>query len=226
MKKNYAELVAAGMLLTIFLSGCAQYMPAKNSQESSDRVKIETGYFQCPECNKVVTYSSSIINFSRRILKDGQDGWITGQASIVLTNNNILNEQEFLLKINFWNSGSFINNRYTVITGLAPASSPLTYVDDSRDRRFNPNAKCSSSIGSYCGFDAYYRLPARLMEDVLSNGSPLKLTTGIYKKLVTNNGFERVAEPELYGVKFEIPSYVVAGFIDKIRSEHVKMPLN
>jgi hypothetical protein len=74
MKNPHAELVAAGMLLTVFLNGCAQYMPAKNSQEPSDRVKIETGYFQCPECNKVVTYSSSITNFSRRILKDGQDG--------------------------------------------------------------------------------------------------------------------------------------------------------
>lgn len=223
------QLVRISVLLVAihFLAGCSspKYSVAKNESDVRQGISVDSGYPGCPDCSKVMTYTSSALtSYSwMRNESSADKGYLTGRVHVGITNNRAGHKNAYFLKVDQTNSGIFTLGASVYLTDNSGNRKLLSYAQmEGYDQ--NKPKECSDNIGHSCWWTDYFWLTAATLNQAIDSGKPLTLFIGQDRTVAATDGYSRTVQFVPVGVTITISNEYLKILRDELSVRGVQLP--
>ncbi len=223
------QLVRISVLLVAihFLAGCSspKYSVAKNESDVRQGISVESGYPGCPDCSKVMTYTSSALTSYSWMHNagSGDQGYLSGRVHVGLTNNRPGHNYAYFLKVDQTNSGIFALGATVYLIDNSGKRQWLSYAQmEGYDQ--NKPKECSDNIGHSCWWTDYFWLTAATLNQAIDSGKPLTLFIGQDRTVAATDGYSRADQSVPVGVTTTISDKYLKIFRDELSIRGIQLP--
>jgi hypothetical protein len=224
------HLVRTSIFLVILFcfSGCAispKYTVAQSESDVREGISVDSGYPGCPDCSKVMTYTSSALTgyywmYNESVNDKGQ---LTGRIHVGVTNNQPNHSNSYFLKVDQTNSGVFIYGATVYLVDDAGNKKQLTSAQMNGYDLDRPK-KCSNSVGQSCWWTDYFWLPNATLNQIINSGKPLTLFIGQDRNVAATDGFNRTVQSVTVGVPVNLSNEYLKIFKNELSVRGVQLP--
>ena len=226
------QIASTSMFLVamLLLAGCSspKYSVAKNESDVRQGISVDTGYPGCPDCSKVITYTSSALtSYSWMHNANAIDqGQLTGRVHIGVTNNQSKNDNVYFLKVDQTNSGVFAADAFVYLVDDSGNRKSLSESEMNNElvfsafqmKGYGKHKQCQGNVGLSCWWTDYFWLSAETLNHAIDSRQPLTLFIGQGRAVATNDGYNRKIDVDPLGVTLTIKSEYLKIFRDEFSS--------
>ncbi len=224
------QLVRTSIFLValFYISGCAispKYTVAKNESDVRQGISVDSGYPGCPDCSKVMTYTSSALTgyywmYNENVNYKGQ---LTGRVYVGVTNNNPNHSNTYFLKVDQTNSGIFTYGASVYLIDDSGNKMQFSYAQ-MNGYDLNKPKTCSNNVGQSCWWTDYFWLANAKLNQTINSGKPLTLFIGQDRNVAATDGFNRTIQSVPVGVTINISNEYLRIFKEELSVRGVQLP--
>jgi hypothetical protein len=202
-----------------------KYTVANNESDVRQGISVESGYPGCPDCAKILTYTSSALTSYSWMYNASVDdkGYLSGRVHVGITNNQPSHDNVYFLKVEQTNSGIFIMGASVYLVDNSGNKKSLSYAQIN-GYGLNKPKECSNNIGQSCWWTDNFWLTAATLNQAIDSGKPLTLFIGQNRAIAANDGFSRTVQSVPVGVTITISNDYLKIFRDELSVRGVQLP--
>ncbi len=218
------------------LAGCMspKYSVAKNESDVRQGISVDSGYPGCPDCNKVMTFTSSALtSYGWSYNASPNDkGQLTGRVHVGVTNNQPNNSNVYFMEVEQTNSGIFSSWATVSLVDDAGNKMLLNKVGMNNElglavyqmKGYGKNKQCQGNIGFSCWWTDYFMLTPEVVNHAIDSGHPLTIFIGQDRAVAATDGFNRKIEAVPVGATVTVSSEFIKIFRAELASRGVQLP--
>lgn len=217
------------------LAACSspKYSVATNESDVRQGISVDSGYPGCPDCSKVITYTSSALeSYSLRDTSSNEGGQLTGRVHVGVTNNQPKHNNIYFLKVDQTNSGIFTSGASVYLIDDSGNKKSLFDFEMNNElvfsafqmKGYGKNKQCSRNVGFACWWADYFFLPSSTLNHAIDSGKPLTLFIGQVRAVSATDGFSRTVQSVPVGATITISNEYLKIFRDELSARGVQLP--
>lgn len=219
--------ISAFLVAIQLLAACSspKYSVAKKESDVRQGISVESGYPGCPDCSKVMTYTSSALTsyLWRHNASSADQGYLSGRVYVGLTNNRPGHNNAYFLKVDQTNSGIFMVGASVNLVDNSGNKQLLSYAQiEGYD--LNKPKVCSNNIGQSCWWTDIFWLSTATLNQAIDSGKPLTLFIGQGRAVAATDGYSRTVQSVPVGTTITINNEYLKIFRDELSVRGVQLP--